>query len=106
MNCHFSERVAESPIGFGRELLSADANGFDNEEASRSSARKGPGRADTRRQLRRSKSTVIQPDAVSVMILTIASSTSFATPSSCGESNIARRMVGLRDANIVLPPSS
>ena len=58
------------------------------------------------RQLRRSKSTVNQPDAVSVMIFTIVSSTSFATPSSCGESNIPRRMVGLRDANIVLPPSS
>ena len=60
----------------------------------------------SRRQPRRSRSTVNQPDAVSVMIFTIVSSTSFATPSSCGESNIPRRMVGLRDANIVLPPSS
>jgi hypothetical protein len=40
------------------------------------------------------------------MILTIVSSTSRATPSSCGALNIARRVVGFKVARIVLPPSS
>jgi len=47
-----------------------------------------------------------QPDAASVIILTMVISTSFATPSSCGALNIARRVVGFNVARMVLPPSS
>jgi len=47
-----------------------------------------------------------QPDAASFMILTIVSSTSCATPFSCGTLNIARRVVGFKVARMVLPSSS
>ncbi len=47
-----------------------------------------------------------QPEAASFMILTIVSSTSCATASSCGTLNIARRAVGFKVASVVLPPSS
>ena len=47
-----------------------------------------------------------QPDAASFMILTIVSSTSCATPFSCGVLNIASRVVGFNVARMVLPPSS
>ena len=44
--------------------------------------------------------------AASFMMLRIVSSTSRATPSSCGSLNIARRVVGFSAVNMVLPPSS
>src|ERR1035437_5586658 len=47
-----------------------------------------------------------QPDAASFMILTIASSTSCATPSNCGVSNIASNVVGFKVARMVLSPSA
>ena len=47
-----------------------------------------------------------QSDAASFMILTIVSSTSCATPSSCGVLNSASRVVGFNVARMVLPPSS
>src|ERR1017187_3808526 len=47
-----------------------------------------------------------QPDAASFIIFTIVSSTSCATPSSCGVLNIARRVVGFKVARMALPPSS
>ena len=48
---------------------------------------------------------VNQPDAASLMIFTIVCSTSCATPSSCGELNIASRVVGFKVARMVWPPS-
>ena len=47
-----------------------------------------------------------QAEAASFIIFTIVSSTSCATPSSCGVWNIARRVVGFKVARIVLPLSS
>ena len=47
-----------------------------------------------------------QPAAASFMILTIAASTSCATPFSCGVLNSASRVVGFKVARMVLPPSS
>ena len=47
-----------------------------------------------------------QADAASFIIFTIVSSTSCATPSSCGVLNIARRVVGFKVARMALPPSS
>src|ERR1035437_5007407 len=47
-----------------------------------------------------------QTAAASFMILTIAASTSCATPFSCGVLNSASRVVGFKVARMVLPPSS